>query len=224
MSTKPHFNVVICTPGHSLTAPYFRSFIETAQMLANKGISWAHSNFYASHVANAREMVANGGPDNDIREQRPFKGEFTYDVMVWIDSDISWTSEQFLALYKSDKDITSGMYLLADGSVTAFHNILDNPINYDEAIEIKERIKIGACGFGFLAVKAGVFESLKRPWFQSAMTMVQYDDRRYDFPIIGEDVSWCKRVAEQGYEIWLEPSAKVVHHKTVQLTWEGMRA
>ena len=223
MTAKQHFNVVICTPGHSLIAPYFRSFIDTAQMLADKGITWIFSNQYASHVANAREMVANGGAENDVREQRPFKGEFTYDVMMWIDSDISWKPEDFLALYESDKQITSGMYLLANGTVTAFKKMFDQPLTYEEAMKLEEPIKVEGCGFGFIAVKAGVFEGLSRPWFQSAMTTLQYDDQRYDFPIIGEDISWCKRVIQQGHEIWLDPSAKVTHHKTVQLAWEGIQ-
>jgi hypothetical protein len=81
-----------------------------------------------------------------------------------------------------------------------------------------EPVKIEGCGFGFLAVKSGVFENMTRPWFQAAMATT---DDGITFPIMGEDISWCKRVTDAGHEIWFDPSVKVTHHKMMKLTWEG---
>ena len=85
---------------------------------------------------------------------------------------------------------------------------------------MKEPIKIAACGFGFLAVKQGVFESLSRPWFGA--TMITTEDG-IEFPIMGEDISWCHKVTQKGYEIWLDPTVRLIHNKMMKLTWEGIK-
>ena len=123
-----------------------------------------------------------------------------------------------MKLINSDKDIISGAYLLASGEVTAYPKLLKSGYLFQDVLGMKEITKVEGCGFGFLAVKSGVFESLSRPWFQSAIGTT---DDGFNFPIMGEDLSWCKRVQEQGYEIWFDPTVRVVHHKMMKLTWEG---
>jgi GT2 family glycosyltransferase len=41
---------------------------------------------------------------------------------------------------------------------------------------------------------------------------------------MGEDISWCKRVTDLGFNIWFDPRVKVTHHKTMKLTWEGIKS
>ena len=215
-----HVNVVIATPGHSMMSTYVKSLLALTGRLSEEKITWAWSSEYSSHVADAREMTLNGDNQNQINEQRPFKGKVTYDKILWIDSDITFTPEDALKLIKSDKDIISGAYLLGSGEVTAYKKLLQGGYSYDEVKSMTEPIKIAGCGFGFLAVKSGVFESLTRPWFQSAMIT---SDDGFTFPLMGEDLSWCKRVTDAGYEIWFDPSIKVIHNKMMKLTWEGIQ-
>ena len=165
-------------------------------------------------------MTLNGDSQNSISETRPFKGEVEYKKILWIDSDISFTPEDALRLIESDKDIITGAYLLGSGEVTIYKKLLDRGCSYEEIKEMTEPIKIGGCGFGFIAVKSGVFESLTRPWFQSAI--VKSKDG-FEFPMMGEDLSWCKRVTDLGYDIWFDPAVKVTHNKMMKLTWEGIR-
>jgi hypothetical protein len=221
----PHVNVIICTPGHSVMSGYLRSLLDTIAALSSKNITFAFSNEYASHVANAREATLNGGKENDLYDTRPFKGQVTYDKLFWIDSDITWTPEDFMKLYESDKDIISGAYLLATGEVTAYPKISQKSFSFDEINEMKDVVEIEGAGFGFIAVKSGVFESLSRPWFQTA-TLIYKDpetDKETIVHITGEDISWCKRVLDNGYKIYLDPTVKLIHTKTVRLTWEGPR-
>ncbi len=73
-------------------------------------------------------------------------------------------------------------------------------------------------------MKPGVFEKMTRPWFQSAIVSYYNDDgSEYKFPLMGEDLSWCHRAKELGFDIWFDPTVKVTHHKTLQLTWEGIK-
>jgi hypothetical protein len=218
-----HVNLVIATPGHSVMTSYLKSLLSTIDELAKNKISWAFTSEYSSHVADAREQtLSNGGP-NDVSEQRPFKGDITYDKILWIDSDINWTPQDVLKLYHSDKDIVSGAYLLANGEVTAYRELFKPGMTYDEVIELKEPLRVDAVGMGFLMVKSGVFESLSRPWFQSPIADLEFNGKKYSIPILGEDLSFCKRVKDAGFDIWLDPSVKLIHNKMMRLTWEGAR-
>lgn len=219
-----HADVLIATPGHSLMGSYVMSLLATTQHLNAEGISWAWLNRYASHVADAREITLANSLHNNIGETRPLYGQMTYNKIMWIDSDIAWTPDQFMRLYESDLDIISGAYMLETGEVTAYPQRLGRGMNARDIVNMTEPVKVHGVGFGFLAVKQGIFEQLSRPWFQSVpVTMTGDDGQDYTFPIMGEDISWCERVGRLGYDIWLDPTVRVTHHKMMRLDWEHVR-
>jgi hypothetical protein len=220
-----HADVLIATPGHSLMGAYVMSLLATTQELNRRGITWAWLNRYASHVADAREITLANSLHNNVGETRPLYGEITYKKIIWIDSDIAWTPDDFMRLYESDLDIVSGAYLLASGEVTAYPERLGPGLDYERVKAMTEPVKVHGVGFGFLAVKQGVFEQLSRPWFQSVpVTMTDAETgEEWTFPIMGEDISWCERVGRLGYDIWLDPTVRVTHHKMMTLSWEGIR-
>ncbi len=225
MNELSNVDVIICTPGSSLMIPYVKSFLATIEELTKRGITWGFSSEYSSHVADAREITASGTLKNDINNSKPFEGKVNYKKLFWIDSDIAWSVDDFMKLYESEEDIVSGAYLLANGEVTAYPQKLGKALTYTQVLEMKEPIKVHGVGFGFLAVKTGVFESLTRPWFQSVpVTMTDANtSEKYTFPIMGEDISWCERVHNAGFDIWFDPQVRVTHHKMMKLTWEGIR-
>lgn len=219
-----HVNLMICTPGHSMLGSYVKSLLETSAELNKKGISWGYSNEYSSHVSDARELTLNGSLQNDPFDSTPFMGTITYDKILWIDSDIAWSPEDVIKAYESDKDVISGAYLLANGTVTAHKEKFGRPYTYEEIKDEKDLIQVYSTGFGFICVKSGVFESLTRPWFKSIETIIK-DPKGKDFSmaITGEDISWCSRVNDAGFKIYLDPTIKVTHHKMMKLTWEGIQ-
>lgn len=220
-----HYQVVIATPGHSLMAQYVKSLIKTIDYLNEHNITWIWTNKFCSHVGDAREITIGGEDPQEAFNSKPFKGEIDYDTIIWIDSDIAWNPEDFMALYKTDKDILAGAYLLANGQTVVYRNMFTEPYVYDEVLNMEEPVKVHGVGFGFLAVKKGVFESLSRPWFQSAMTTITDEQgKEHPFSVMGEDISWCERVKAQGFEIWFDPKIKVTHHKMMTLSWKGISA
>jgi hypothetical protein len=221
---KPHVNLIIATPGHSLMSDYVKSLLVTTQELNRRNISWVFTNLYSSHVADAREVTLSGTFQNEVDNSSPLSGNITYDKIMWIDSDIAWTPDDIIKLYESDKDIISGAYLLASGEVVAYKKMFGPGYNYQEVMDMTEPVQIDATGFGFICVKQGVFEKLTRPWFQSVDGTLTIEGQERIMPIMGEDMSWCKRVKDEGYEIWFDPTVKVTHHKTIKLTWNGMQA
>lgn len=218
-----HINLAILTPGHSMMAPYVDSLLQTFDVLSKQGITWTWINDYASHVGDAREITLSGNRNNDITDSRPFAGQLTYDKLLWIDSDIAWKPEDVLRLYESDKDIISGAYLFGNGTAAAYAEKLGKAYTHAEIIEMSEPFKVSGIGFGFVAIKAGVFELMSRPWFQQAEVTHNINGIDYTFPVVGEDLSWCYRVQDLGFDVWVDPEVKVTHHKMMKLTWEGIK-
>jgi len=217
-----HLNLIILTPGHSMMADYVKSLLGATKELDRRGITWGFSSEYASHVANAREITLSATRENDLSDSRPFAGALTYDKLLWIDSDIAFTPDDVIKAYESTYDIVSGAYLFADGSVAAHLEFLGTAFSYEQILDMTEPVKIAGAGMGFMAVKSRVFESLSRPWFQSPTIAANINGKTVNVQITGEDLSFCYRASEAGFEIWLDPTIKVQHHKTMKLTWEGI--
>lgn len=218
-----HVNLVIATPGSSVLSGYLKSLLSATGELDRRGITWAFTQEYSSHVANARELTLNANLQNNPADSRPFMGKLTYDKILWIDSDIIFSAEDVIKAYESPHAVVSGAYTLANSQVVAFKEFMGEPFTMDQVREMTEPVQIGAAGMGFMAITSGVFESLSRPWFQSTFTdIVLENGEKLNFAVMGEDISLCKRITDAGFEIWLDPSIKLIHHKTFKLTWEGL--
>lgn len=213
----PHVNILICTPGRNMEAEYVRSLVDTIQYLNSNNISFMYLNQYSSQVSAAREATAMGSRLLSAFETKPVSGQVTYDKMIWIDSDISWSIENFIKLYESKYDITSGLYFNEEG--VPLFSFDEEQIYYDPS-QLKHKaypFEIFAAGFGFIAMKSGVFENLPRPWFEAVFQRIENDEGREMFIPWGEDYSWCKKAHDAGFKIYLDPSIKVNHHKKVSI-------
>lgn len=215
---KPHFNVVITTPGHHMCAEYVKCLMATVYTLQANNISWMYQSEYASLVTNAREATITGSRVLDVFNSSPGKGEYTYDKLFMIDSDIAWNPEQFLRLYASDKDLISAIYFDAQGADAMIHR-QKNDYRAMKREEIQllqqldEPIEVYGVGLGFMCVKYGVFESLKRPWFNLGKVIQEVDGKTYELPL-GEDLYFCEKVAEKGHSVWVDPVVIVGHVKS----------
>ncbi len=213
----PHYDVVICTPGSSMVSYYTSSLLNTIQVLNSMGISWKYQNEYTSIVATAREGTIADTMHFQVNTNKPGLGKYTYNKIFMIDSDISWTPEDFLALYNSEENIVSGCYSIIQYEYTAaFRLLTDNePINYNEIKDEKNLIEVGSIGLGFCCIKSGVFESISRPWFFYPVILNTNDDgSTTQSPNFSEDTAICyKWVNEGGNKIMLDPNVTVTHNK-----------
>jgi GT2 family glycosyltransferase len=75
-----------------------------------------------------------------------------------------------------------------------------------------EPVEVFGIGFGFIAMKSGVFESMDRPWFR--IRGVQWDGLDFECNI-GEDYSWCMNARNNGFRVMLDPTVRVKHHKEI---------
>lgn len=219
---RPHFNVVICTPGSSMVPAYVRSLLKTTYYLTANGLTWNFMTEYSSLVAHAREKTIGGTGYNDASNRNPGHGAFTYDKLFWIDSDIEWEPDDFFRLLESDKKIISGCYMMESEEVTVYPVPLGAPLHKNDILKMKKPFTVRGVGFGFLCVSQGVFEQMERPWFSQVEVEVHNEETgefEYKFPLMGEDLSWCEKAHRLGFEIWVDPLVRVGHQKTVRLSW-----
>jgi hypothetical protein len=221
-----HYDVLIATPGAKLEAQYVKSLVETLAACAEKNITFKWLNGYSSLVHHARELTASGGEGLELNPNHkgPLGDTVTYNKIFWIDSDISWTPEQFFKLYDSECDVISGAYLLADGVTTSVHAWgTPGGIAKEEIMAMKEVCHVQSIGFGFVAMRTGVFERMERPWFAHESQKVEREDGSFITDSLGEDISWCVKAYKAGIPVFLDPSVLVTHMKQVAITWDQPR-
>ena len=211
----PHYNLIIATPGHSMEAEYVKCLVETIDYLTREEVSFKFLSEYASNVFNAREATACGSLYLNPSSNEIGTGSFTYDKLLWIDSDMSWTTEDILKICESEYDITSGVYFNAEGAVM-IQTIDGGTLLREQVRNLRDPFEINAAGFGFICFKQGVFESIGRPWFTPVFFDIEQDGKTFSVPY-GEDFSLCFKAKEAGYKIFLDPTITLGHNKKVML-------
>jgi len=214
-----HYDILIASPGSSFVAGYVQSLAETLHGCAQRNLTVKFMNGQSSLVHHARELTASGGSTKELDSAQTAPGkDLTYDTIVWIDSDISWTVEDFFRLVDSPYAVTTGAYLLNDGSTTVHAWNFPGSIPAHAMLSMKEPTKIQSCGFGFIAMKQGVFEAMPRPWFSHEFQKVGVDSKGGDvIDCLGEDISWCVKANRAKIDIWFDPRVLVTHNKMMPL-------
>ena len=196
-------------------AEYVRSLAETMNTLGDMGLRVKYLNKTSSFVPTARELTAADVDTHDYSSNEIGSGEFTYDKIFWIDSDIEWSARDFMKLYTSGLNVVSGLYVLDTMGTVAvnFPNERGVPtrVNKVEFLLHDKPVEVGGVGFGFVCMKYGVFESIPRPWF--LIGKVQWSPESEMRVNVGEDYSWCGKAQQAGYRIYVDPTVRVRHHK-----------
>lgn len=164
-----------------------------------------------------------GGDITRGRNQKPFNGRIDYDYLMWIDSDITFSNEQFQALLDHKLDIVSGIYVYTSQNDTLACGVWENKaypsVEPDTLESLKNRnrnskglLEVDYCGFGFILIKKGVFESMQYPWFRPLI--FEIDEARDQMT---DDLGWCYQIKEIGYNIYVDPEIRVKHEKRALL-------
>jgi GT2 family glycosyltransferase len=211
---KPHYNVLIATPGKMAHNAYIKSLVETTKWLQQRGLTYKWLNSASSFIPNAREQTALDEPGQDWYATEIGCGQYTYDKIFWIDSDIEWNVEDFEKIYDSEFPVISGLYLLDQFGTVACslfdEEYLPKLTNQKDFTNMKEPVQVFGVGFGFVAMKSGVFEACSRPWFKIRHMQKGIDPAPIN---VGEDYSWCLNARENGFKIMVDPTVKIGHHK-----------
>jgi hypothetical protein len=167
MEQKLHFNVLIATPGRNFVPEYVESVMDTCAWLSSQGLTYKFLNKYSSFVPSARELTATNTYSHDYDTNEIGCGKFTYDKIVWIDSDISWDVDTFKKLFESDKEIISGIYQTGPSGIVALalpdDDGLPRKVNKVEFLLWEEPFEVLDVGFVFVSMRSGLFENINIP-------------------------------------------------------------
>jgi hypothetical protein len=218
--------VIFALPGREFSGRFLQCWTELVYACLQNGIQPIMSQHYSPLLYYVRNMCLGGDNLRGI-DQKPFGGQFDYDYIMWIDSDVVFTPDHFFKLLQDDKDIASGLYMMSDNTHYATVEDWDDEFFLKhghfqflnrEMVQAKQGKLFTAdyTGFGWVLIKKGVFESLQYPWFQPVWTEYNIDGKIVrDFTM--EDVAFCKMIKEKGYDVWIDPSVIVGHEKMVVL-------
>ena len=215
----PYYDVVIATPGKSAKMEYIKSLVETTTWLHKQGLSYKFLSKFSSFVPSAREKTATDSDDHNWDATEIADGAFTYGKLIWIDSDIIWTVETFERMLNHKLDVVGAMVPVNDsGMITAMRlgeNLVPKTLSWKDLMFDEDPVEVDGLGFGMLAVRYGVFESVPRPWF--VIRKARLDG--VSFPVnYGEDYSASLNIKDAGFKLWLDPLAKVQHVKEYLLS------
>jgi hypothetical protein len=216
--------IIFCLPGRTYSGDFMMSFIELLSFVGSQGANFKVSQQYSSMVNYARCKCA-GADVSRGKNQKPFGG-LEYDYMMWIDSDIRFNNEMFMKLVEMDKHIASGWYAQPGGAssggfYTPVVQTMDDEffnqhgtyqfLTTEDMSNKTDLFKVDYIGFGWVLIKQGVFEKLEYPWFAPKLLNIGGDLQ----DVCSEDVAFCHDVKKVGIDIWLDPSCRVGHEKTL---------
>lgn len=125
--------------------------------------------------------------------------------VLFIDADMLWGPHCVRTLIANDKDIIGVNYSTRrPPTVSTLKFMGDDGCLIQGQVDLKpEPMRCYACGAGFLLVKVDCLKQIKPPWFDFS--------RWSDGSVLGEDIYFCKKAAEHGFEVWFNPLLKVGH-------------
>lgn len=216
-------NLVVCVPGNNFSEIFVRNILNFQAACFNADINVGFSFGYSPNLYIVRNLLL-GGSATLGKDQKPWEGKVKYDYILWLDSDIIFSLEDFQKLLRANKQIVSGLYYLHDERRNFFAAIKDWDEKFFEKhgtfewlsnkdIENKtEPFKVDHVGMGFMLMKAGVMENLPYPWFRP--TMANFLNIQ---EICTEDVAFCHHIKEKQFNIWIHPEVIVKHEKKILL-------
>lgn len=211
--------VIIMTPAQSFTPQYVVSLHRTMAYAARENISVGLCHHSGSHVGQLRELMV-----ESLRMSRE-----PHDRLLWIDSDIFWTVEDFCKIINSPHQITVGAYMISpDGRLSVMkqfaadatetcHDALnwDDPVPQhfyvDELASLPEYVKTYSSGLGFCCMKRGVFGEIEFPYFANTTEMNPITKKME--VNTSEDSALFMRARRAGIECHFDTTIRLSHVK-----------
>ena len=202
MSTSK-IDVRICVPVHTV-ADITPACRESLYALADAEYRWGISaGIYISD--NRNKGITDS---NKIRQTT-----FPFEAIFFIDSDISFTVEQFERILSIDGDIVSGAYKYRKISVhepTDFVAGMWNPQDFRQSrlipCDSTGCREVGWVGGGFLKVTARALSRMQYPYFHHEV--IRMGDEAWEMK---EDLCFCRNAMRAGVPILLDCDCQVGH-------------
>lgn len=131
--------------------------------------------------------------------------------LMFIDNDMTFPASGIQRLIDADKDIIGGMYNARGGAgkpVVSTVKMIDPATdpNMGKLVTTEFPAQLFKCfglGTGFMLINMEVFKKMQRPYFVSGETP--------EGEAWTEDIYFCKKAHEAGFDVWCSPSIKIGH-------------
>lgn len=153
--------------------------------------------FYGYQVEQVRNLIA----------EWVVKGP--YDYLLAVDSDIAFPKDTLKKMISHNKDIVTALYVQRIPGTHTVEVMRDNGhggVSHVPWPELKGKglVKVDSCGFGCVLLKREVFVNIEYPHFQYKSAL----DHKHT---LSEDVYFCLKAKEKGFEIWADTSILCDH-------------
>jgi len=213
----PGFRVAICVPVSDQCSSYFAydlarmmGFVAaTSTAIVNQMVLFFH---HGTLIAPQRRQLVQWSREVDVTH------------ILWLDSDMRFPKDLLIQLLARKKDIIAAAYPSRRIPIkpTAFERYSEDGRKRDPHYVPEystDIVPVRAAGMGVMLTRLDVFDKIAEPWFT-----VEWDERHKGYE--GEDVSFCRRAVEAGYEILIdhEMSNEIAHIGSLEYTMDSARA
>jgi hypothetical protein len=190
--------VLIATPAYDgrLDVWYTTSLVNSVRIAQDNGI-FLHPVFmsYDALVQRAR---------NDL-----FRIGLDYDAVIWIDSDLEWNPMWIMELLGSDKDVIGGTYRKKTDDAERY------TVKTKDLTATDGLIKVDGLGMGFLKMSKKAVQALwdaSQPYQNEGREgRMICDIQIVDGQLVSEDNVVTRKLADLGFDIWLDPRMTCCH-------------
>lgn len=206
--------VFLATPAFSgkVNVAYAIALAETFALLASKGIE--------THIC-----IHSSGSLLVAERNRLNKAFLASDCthMLCIDSDLAWPAQAVPAMLEYDVDFVGGCYPARGENIFLFRPVYlpNGAVVTNE----KNLLKMNFIPAGFMLIKRAVIEELHRyfneDYFKPRDPSQAAEDgycifntEVRDGEFWGEDFTFCRKVRECGFDIWVDPLIEFDHNGT----------
>lgn len=210
-------SVLIGLPAYSSINVQTQEALEGAvQFLLRRGVKVSRIMSRGTYVHEAR--------NNTVIQAYNSKAEqvssFTH--LMFIDSDMGFEPDLIWNLLERKKDIVGGAYVQkAFPFWPNAGNLLEDGVRYnlrspDYSGKSGGLIPVDMLGTGLMLIRRKVLDTMPYPWFEflkipSPAARMLTPIHQQTEEILGEDVAFCRKARELGFEIWLDLENRGVH-------------
>jgi|TARA_B100000035_G_scaffold185188_1_gene157961 GT2 family glycosyltransferase len=203
--------VVFCIPGNSFSGAFLSCWSNLVKVMSSYNIDWELIRGYQPNIYNVRNELAGLALKNDL------------DKIMWIDSDIVFSPNDFLKLLDCNVDIISGLYIVqmenqrkmnmsqirTQSRGDYYYAAISEAGSFLKVSDVKslDIFTVKSNGMGFMLMNKKVLTSIGDRWFNPI------NNRE----IISEDISFQIKARELGYKSYVNPKVVVGHEKGITL-------
>ncbi|MBU6501168.1 MAG: hypothetical protein KGJ89_05375 [Patescibacteria group bacterium] len=199
------YNIMVgMATGGTVRSETVSSLVGALEVIKGKGAGVALSLQIGGYVAHNRNELVKLAQENKSTH------------IMFIDNDMVFKPSAIQRLLDHDKDIVGANYNArgVPGKPVIMTMKLTNPEtdeNKGQYMQVNfppQLFKCWSLGTGFMLVKTSVFDKLARPYF------VAYEEPNGEHHT--EDVEFCKKAHEAGYDVWCSPTIEIKHIGTYE--------